>query len=439
MMLRRLLPRRLFARALLILVMPVVLLQVVVAYFFFERHWQTVSEEMARSVAGEISYITAQIEAAPTAAERDAILTGAAGALRLGATLAPGRPLPINLPAPSFGRNAEVAQRLRKNLDYRLDRPFAIDTEARERDIVIYVQTDQGLLAANVRRKRLFSSTTYVFILSMVGASLIFLAIAISFLRNQIRPIRKLAEAAERFGKGREVGVFRPSGAADVRQAAQAFLDMRDRIQRQITQRTEMLAGVSHDLRAPITRMKLQLAMWSDSREVGELRSDVDEMERMVDGYLAFASGQEGEEVEPTDLSHILAEITADARRQGAVIELSVAVGLVVPLRPTAFRRGITNLIENARRHGTRIAVTAARQDDQIVVHVDDDGPGIPEVHRQDVFRPFHRLDASRKPGSGSSGLGLSIARDMMRGHGGDITLDEAPLGGLRATLRLPL
>src|SRR3990172_6390005 len=273
----------------------------------------------------------------------------------------------------------------------------------------------------------------------MVGTSLVLFALAKVFMRNQVRPIRRLAAAADDLGKGRDVPDFKLEGAAEVRQAAAAFNLMRNRIRRQITQRTDMLAGVSHDLRTTLTRMKLQLAMLGDVPGVADLHADVAEMERMLGGYLAFARGEGAEQPAPTDLGLLLRDLVAGALRDGATIELEVEPGLVVPLRPDAVRRCLTNLIGNARRHARTVSIRAMRRGAAIEITVDDDGPGIPPDQREEVFRPFYRLDPSRNPETGGIGLGLTIARHVMRGHGGDPVLTDPPLGGLRARLRLPV
>jgi two-component system osmolarity sensor histidine kinase EnvZ len=328
---------------------------------------------------------------------------------------------------------------LRDAIRDRVRRPFQINwPESGERDIGVQVQLADGVLEATVPRQRLFSSTTYIFILWMVGSSLVLFAVATVFMRNQVRPIRRLAIAADRFGKGRDVPDFRLEGAIEVRQAAAAFLEMRDRIRRQLQQRTDMLSGVSHDLRTPLTRMKLQLAMLGSSPEVDDLKTDVTEMETMIEGYLAFARGEGGETPVPTEINELLGDVVAAARREGTRVELDVDGAINLPVRPQAFRRSIGNLIANAGRYGKRVWVSAARLDDAVEILIDDDGPGIPPEQREEVFRPFFRLEASRNLETGGVGLGLTIARDVLRGHGGELTLDDSPRGGLRACVRLP-
>ena len=321
----------------------------------------------------------------------------------------------------------------------RVGKRFRVDTDSLDRHVKIEVQVPEAILRVVVPRKRLFSSTTYVFVIWMVVTSLILFGIATIFMRNQVKAMRRLAAAADNFGKGRDVSRFKPEGATEVRQAAAAFLLMRDRIQRQIAQRTDMLAGVSHDLRTPLTRMKLQLALLNGKDEVRELEGDIVEMEHMLEGYLAFARGEGSEAPRPTNLSTILGEVVDQGRRKGGAIHLHTEGEIVVPVRPNAFRRCVTNLIDNAIRYGEHVSVRAGQRGETIEITIDDDGPGIPEERRTDVFKPFFRLEGSRNPGTGGVGLGLTISRDVVRGHGGDLSLSDAPNGGLRARLRLPL
>jgi len=289
-----------------------------------------------------------------------------------------------------------------------------------------------------VPRERLFTPTTYIFIMWMVGSSLVLFAIASVFLRNQIKSLKRLAAAADAFGKGREVPNFRLEGATEVRQVGMAFLKMRERIQRSITQRTEMLAGVSHDLRTPLTRMRLALELQPSGPTAAELKDDLAAMERMVQGYIDFARGEGSEEAHATDLSALIQDAVAALGRDGAPVLLALPEECVMPLRPDAMSRCVGNLIANARRYGKHVWVTAIEGNKTVEVLVDDDGPGLPPEQRENVFRPFFRLDPARNPATGGTGLGLAIARDVARAHGGDIVLEESPQGGLRARLKLP-
>jgi two-component system osmolarity sensor histidine kinase EnvZ len=327
---------------------------------------------------------------------------------------------------------------LAKAMTSRVSKPFLIDTESIPRKVIIDVQLASGVLHAVTTRKRLFSSTAYVFVIWMVGTSMILFAVATVFMRNQVKPIHRLAIAADDFGKGRDVSTFKPEGAAEVRQASAAFIAMRERIVRHISQRTDMLAGVSHDLRTPLTRMKLQLEMLGDDGATAELKADITEMEHMLDGYLAFARGEGAEDPKPVNLTALLHEVTAQARRRGGAVDLHTEGVLTVSLRPNAFRRCLTNLFDNAIQFAEHVSVRAGQRGDSIEITIDDDGPGIPEDQLDDVFRPFYRIEGSRNPGTGGVGLGLTLVRDVIRGHGGDIVLGDSPNGGLRVRLRLP-
>jgi two-component system osmolarity sensor histidine kinase EnvZ len=433
---KRFLPKSLFGRSLLILVTPVVLLQIVSTYVFYEQHWETMSKRLSFGVVGDIAMVVDALAQDPNPAARDAMLRLAARNTAVYMRYTPGEILP-NTPGRIGG--SSVGAMLAQTLDERLGRPFQIDAESDDRIVLVAIQLSDGVLHALVPRKRLFSSTTYVFILWMVGTSLILYAIAGIFMRNQVRPIRRLAAAAESFGKGHDVRDFKPEGASEVRRAAIEFNHMRERITRQIAQRTAMLAGVSHDLRTPLTRLKLQLAMLGDAPDVEEMKTDVAEMEKMLDAYLAFVRGEGAEAVVATELKPLLEEVVGGARRDGGQVALEVDGDIRVQLRPNAFRRGITNLVANACRYGRTVAVSAHQSNGTLELTVDDDGPGIPPAQREDAFKPFFRFDASRNAATGGVGLGLTIARDVVRGHGGDVVLGTSPLGGLRATVRLPV
>ena len=437
--LRRILPRSLLGRSIMIIVTPLLLLQVVTTSVFYETHWDIVTKRLARGVAGDIATIIALMPAGldpAAAAGRDRLFGIAKDAMQLDIDFVPEARLPV---LPSVVRATLVDRNLTSALQEFVNRPFLTDTRSLETAVEIHVQLGNGVLQVVVPRRRLFSSTTYLVILWMVGSSLALFAVAVLFMRSQVRPIRQLAGAAEDFGKGRDSAAFRIVGASEVRQAAAAFNQMRDRIRRQIAQRTEMLAGVSHDLRTPLTRMKLALAMLGDGADTADLKADVEEMEKMVGGYLAFARGEGREPAVEVDLKEQLQEVVNAAAREGARITLAAEDGLVLTLRPEAMRRCLTNLISNAQRYAHSVAIAAAHCDDGIEITVDDDGPGIPLDKREEVFRPFFRLDPSRNPETGGIGLGLTIARDVARSHGGDLALLESPQGGLRARLWLPV
>ena len=430
------LPHSLFGRAITILIVPLVVVQLVAGYVFYDRVWETVTRRLSNAVAGEIGTVVQVMARHPDSDSRYWI-TSVAGELNgLQFILEDGAILTNRHPGVGTG----ILERLLVNaLNERVKRPFRLDVWSQERDVLIDIQLSEGVLAVRVPRERLFTTNTYVFVLWMVGSSLILFAVASIFMRNQVRPIEQLAAAAEEFGKGRDVPDFKPYGATEVRRAAAAFIIMRERITRFIAQRTEMLAGVSHDLRTPLTRMKLELAMLGDAPSVTGLKSDVADMARMVESYLAFVRGEGEEQTEPTDIGKMLDEIVVTARREGNSVALETEGDLTLPLRPHAMKRSLNNLIANAMRHAAQVAITAGRRGRAVEIVIDDDGPGIPPEARDDVFKPFFRLDPARNPQTGGVGLGLTIARDVVSGHGGSIQLDTSPLGGLRARIKLPV
>ena len=424
------LPKGLYQRSLIIIIAPVVLLQALLAHTFYERHWQNVTERLSEDVASEIAFLI------DTNGYRDLAHSGLAREAfdRFGFNLSfePGARLP-----PQGGADSLLEETIRKKFAENIKYPFWFDVIRREDLVDIRVAVDGGVLKTLVRASRVYATNWHIFLVWMLIISTVLLAFAIGFLRNQVRPILRLSYAAQAFGKGRDVP-FKPSGAREVRMAAESFIDMRDRIKRHIEQRTEMLAGVSHDLRTPLTRMKLSLAFLPDDPEIKELRADIREMERMLEEYLDFARGAGGEDPQLTDLAALTAEVCEGARREGADLTLNTEGELSMRVRRNALKRCLANIVGNAARYGDHVTVSAGRTPSAIEIAVDDDGPGIPLERREDAFRAFHRLDPSRDPNKMGVGLGLTIARDIARGHGGDVVLGDSPKGGLRATIRLP-
>jgi two-component system osmolarity sensor histidine kinase EnvZ len=394
---------------------------------------------MGRGAAADVVFLTNLEERYPPGAERQQLLAMAARNLAFQIAVIPGG----RLERPYRHESANLKDALTNMFAAQLGakRPF---TSRYVGSVVeVTVQVKDGLLQLKIPRQRLVASNVDVFILWMVGASLVLLAVAILFLRNQVRPIEQLAVAAESFGKGRAVRDFKPYGASEVRRAAQAFITMRERIERYISQRTEMLAGVSHDLKTPLTRLKLELAMMENSADVRALRQDLAEMEHMLNEYLDFARGEGGEEPVDTDLASLVSEAAGAAVKARVAgsdrLELAAEQGIRVSVRRHALKRCATNLIDNALKYGRHVWVVLRRTGQQIEILVEDDGPGIPEERREEAFRPFHRLDEGRNLQMGGSGLGLSIARDIARAHGGDLVLGQSAMGGLKAAIRLPV
>jgi two-component system osmolarity sensor histidine kinase EnvZ len=431
---KRVLPRTMFGRSLLIVIMPLLLLQAIATWIFYDRHWAAISWRLSSGVVGDVALVIETLDHIGSEAAVTRLLARAEGLTDIHYTLARDARLPP--PAPPGGTRLE--SQLRQAMLGRISEPWRITGLDNPDGLRIEVQLKRGVLTASVPWNLLYSYTTYMFVMWMVGSSLVLLAIATVFLRNQVKSLRRLAAAADNFGKGRYVPFFKVEGAIEIRRAAVAFMQMRDRIQRQIRQRTQMLAGVSHDLRTPLTRMKLALEILGDDPVVEELKSDVAEMEHMVLGYLDFARGEGSEVPVETDLSLLLEDVAATMRREGASLTLSAPPECLMTVRPNAVRRCLVNLVANARRHAAHVWITAAAGAEGLDILVDDDGPGIAPADRERVFRAFVRLDASRNPSTGGVGLGLTIARDVARGHGGDIRLETSPYGGLRARLHLP-
>jgi len=433
--LKRLMPTGLYSRSLIIIVAPMVILQAFVTYVFMDRHWQMVTERLSQNTIADIALLLSEYEQNPLPETAAQISSRANGFLSMSVAFLPGESLPTT-PSSQYGL---LDRSLSDEIRSQINRPFWINTEQYNDYVDIRIAYPGGVMRTLALRSHVYAANSHIFIAWMVGASLVLLTVAILFLRNQIRPIERLAEAAEGFGTGRDVPSFKPQGASEVRRAAVAFLEMRERIRRQIEQRTAMLAGVSHDLRTPLTRFKLQLAMLKDTPETEELRADVREMERMLEDYLDFARGHQREATEITELGDLLAEIQNDAERKGHSVALQLHGDLALPLRRNAFKRCLTNIIDNAGKYARHVWVTAVRDEDDIDIVVDDDGAGIPDDQMEEVFRPFYRLDAARNLDAGGTGLGLAIARDIARGHGGDVQLSKSPMGGLRAVIHVPV
>ncbi len=428
-------PKGLYARALIIIIAPMVLLQSVVTFVFLERHWQTVTHRLSTVTVQNIEMLIDLYEQNPKNAAN--IVTLAENDLGLRIRFAAGEDLPQARSKPFFDL---LDSTLSDELNKRVKRPFWLDTVGRSDFVDIRVKLEDAVMHILARRSQTYASNSHIFIVWMLGTSLVLLTVAILFLRNQIKPILRLADAADSFGKGRPPPVdFKPRGAREVRQAAHAFIEMRDRIERHVEQRTVMLAGVSHDLRTVLTRFKLQLAMFEESPELDAMRADVDEMQAMLEDYMAFAKGDSGEAIGRADIGEILNEVKAQAHGDKTIDIEVKGEPLVVPIRRHAFKRAVANLVNNAARFADHVSVSAAKQNGSLTIEVDDNGPGIPEDEREHVFRPFYRVDRARNQDSGSTGLGLAIARDIARIHGGDIALDQSRLGGLKAVLKVPV
>jgi two-component system osmolarity sensor histidine kinase EnvZ len=439
--LKRRAPATLFGRSLMIIVLPIALMQAAVTYAFFEAHWQTVTSRLSEGLAGDIAWAVESYKDDPSPESFARLSERAEESLGLSIALQPGRKIPEHrrdppaLIEPFF---APVDRSLERALSARLDDPYWFDTTRYPAYVDIRVAAPGGVMRVLAPRERAFATQGHIFVLWLTIATVLLTTVAILFIRNQVRAIERLAAAAEAFGRGGEDAKFKPHGAREVRQAARAFLDMRARIQRHIDQRTALLASVSHDLRTPLTRLKLALALAEPGARTADMKRDLAEMEHMIDEYLAFARGEAGEASEAVPLRPLLEAVAADARAMGATVTTAVDATLSAAARPLALRRALGNLAQNAAAHGDHVALAARAVANGVEITVDDDGPGIPAPRREEAFTAFARLDESRNQNLKGVGLGLAIARDVARGHGGDITLETSPMGGLRAVLRLP-
>jgi len=432
---RDILPKGLYWRTLLIIVAPAALLQLIITLVFLDDHWQATSKRMSQGVAADVALITQMYERNPTP-ENVETLREYASRLRLEIDLEPG----ADLAAPRCRAWGSTLDRyLLRSLQNDISREVFYDSTCPGPQVVIRVPVANGVLQLKAYRDRVQARSGPLFVAWISGATIFLIVVSVIFIRNQVRPIENLADAMERFGRGEDTGYIRARGAREVRGATLAFHDMRQRIRKHIDQRSQLLAGVSHDLRTPLTRLKLQLAMMPQSPEIDDIKRDLAEMEQTLDEYLAFAKGISDETPELVDITQAVSELVADGARAGAdVAVVGEQTAVSMPGRARALKRCLANLIDNAAAHGDRVQVAVSSTDQFITVSVDDNGPGIPEELYEEAFRPFSRLDETRSRNQKGVGLGLAIARDVARSHGGDILLSGSPLGGLRASLRLP-
>ena len=435
---RRRLPTGLYARSLLIIVLPMVMLQIAVSIVFMERHWHMVTQRLTNGTTRDIAAIIYLITRHPEPDAVEETLKLAKDRLGLVATIYSGSELPQGGRIPFLGL---LEQTLGDEIETQIGLPYWIDTEGTPSmvDVRIQLQHDK-ILRVLVKRNETYASNTHIFILWMIGAAIVLITISVLFLRGQIRPIVALAKAAEAFGKGQKLPQpFSPRGADEIRRAGLAFILMRERIERQLEQRTAMLTGVSHDLRTILTRFKLQLALAGDNPDLAGLNQDVSDMQSMLEGYMAFAKGESEEDLGHIDLSELLSKLEAEAELMDRELTWTLEGNPIAKVRPNAFSRLLSNLASNSMRYATHLKIEATVSNKWLTVTLDDDGPGIPAQSREDVFKPFFRLDEARNLDDSGTGLGLSIARDIARSHGGNITLEDSPMGGLRAVVRLPV
>jgi two-component system osmolarity sensor histidine kinase EnvZ len=432
-------PKSLFGRAVILIIAPMALLQTILVFIFLDRHLSDITRRFAGGIAGETALLADAYDKQDDPADFNQLNAMVSRHLGLIATIEPKRSLPA---PPILGPFSVVRRQVTNDLAERLGRVPLVYSSDDPTYIEIFVELDKGVLHVLAPRARLRTATTNLLLYWMMGLTIMLVGVAILFLRNQIRPIVRLTVAAENFGRGVDDIDFKPTGATEIRRAGAAFIEMRQRIRRQIEQRTTMLAAVSHDLRTPLTRIKLELEMMPQSAEVDDIKADVAEIEHMVRDYLAFTQDQTIEESAPQDLVPFLNDLCESTGRHGQAVSLRIAAvkpgDLVIRFRRNALKRCLSNLLDNAKRYARTIAVHVSTKDGLIVIAVEDDGPGIADDLIETAMSPFSRLDPARDPNKANVGLGLAISRDIARSHGGDLILDRSALGGLRAQVQLP-
>jgi len=434
--LKRYLPKSLYARVLLIVVLPIFIMQSVITYIFFERHWDKVSGNLSTNTAGQIAFVTRLYEEHIGETARAKIAADALEDFDLSVRFEPEKSIPSKSKLAALN---PYNNSFRKRLDRKLEHAYWFNTYSWPGYVEVRVQLKDGALVFFALRDRVFATSGPIFLAWLIGTSILLGSIAIIFLRNQVRSILRLGEAAEAFGRGRDAPGYRPSGATEVRRAGYAFIAMRERLRRQIEQRTAMLAGISHDLRTPLTRMKLALAMQPTTPDVEALRDDVDQMSRMVETYVHFARDiAASEDPEPADIGALLKEVAEETARTGHDLPLEAEAGLTIPVKRDALKRAVHNLVANGFKYASKVWLSARRAGARVEIIVDDDGPGIDPANYEEALKPFVRLDEAREQNKPGVGLGLALVRNVARIHGGETELARAPQGGLRAIIRLP-
>jgi len=430
-MIKKFLPQTLLGRSILILVIPLIILQLIITIIFYNRHWDTITRHRTIDFVKDITLVVESFEKNKSMENQIWALNNVSEKLQLQTFYKKNKKLNFDK---YKEKKTELEKYLFKNLDP-LNKKFNLSINDEKKLITVMVELDEGVLEFRANKKRIFSSTTYIFILWMVSASIILFAVALLFLKNQIKPIRKLAIAVDRFGKGKSIENFKPSGAREVRRVSNAFKIMKDRIENSISQRNKMFSSISHDIRTVLTRMKLNLEL--HKLDKSGLKKDLVEMEEMVVEYLKYAKGEKKEKIQKVNITSLLNTIKKRYPKKNIYFNNGKKIN--IHIRLNSIKRCINNLISNSLKFSKNIEITCNKKNNNLEIIIDDDGPGIPEKERKKVLQPFYRIEASRNRDTGGIGLGITIAADIINNHGGDFFLDKSPLGGLRAKIYLPI
>ena len=430
---KKVLPKRLFYRSLIIVATPMILLQIIITVVFFDSLWIKANKGMTHSLVSEIRTLY-DIYVGPDIEQKQTIIDLYNKNFDFFISFKNNESFPKRLEERWY---SPMDRSLRRELKSVFGTSYWFDTTTYKKVVEVKIQHQNGFLQIFFPKHKITPSSARIFALWITLPGLLLITIAIVFLKNQTRPIVNLAKAAEKFGKGEFIKEFRPSGAREIRQAAYEFDKMRKRITIQLNQRSEMLSGISHDLRTPLTRLKLQLALLKQQDLAKKMSDDIEEMERMLNEYLEFAKYQKNEETETVNLNNIIKDITK--KYENKKINFSIEENLEIKVRPNSIKRCLVNLTDNGLAYGKKVEIFAKKTANNVIIFVDDDGPGIPEKEYQNVIKPFYRIDKSRGQNKSGVGLGLSIANDIIRSHGGNISLNKSPLQGLRVKISLPL
>ena len=430
-MIKKILPQTLLGRSILILVVPLIILQIIITVIFYNRHWDTITRHRTIDFVNDITLVVESFEKNKSRENQIWILSNVSEKLQLQTIYIENKKL-------SFEKDNEKTSKLEEYLLENLDplgKKFNLNINNKKKLITVMVEVNNGILEFRANKKRIYSSTTYIFILWMIGASIILFIVALLFLKNQIKPIRKLAIAVDRFGKGKNIQNFKPSGAKEVRRVSNAFKIMKDRIENSITQRNKMFSSISHDIRTILTRMKLNLEL--HKLDKGGLKKDLIEMEEMVEEYLKYAKGEKKEKIQKINIVNLLNSIKKRYSKKNIFFKNDKKIN--ISIRLNSIKRCINNILSNSLKFSKKVEISCNKKKDYVEIIIDDDGPGIPKSERKKVLQPFYRVEASRNRNTGGIGLGITIAADIINNHGGNFLLEQSPLGGLRAKIYLPI